>query len=75
MILGTYGISTKSFANQVNLSMPNCWAILKNTIDRIYYDQKPTGDYVFMKDPAKAMMKLYLRTSDELDDEIKDDEL
>lgn len=51
------------------------WAILKNTIDQVYYDQRPTGDYIFMKDPSKAMMKLYLKTSDEFDDDIKDEEL
>jgi hypothetical protein len=32
-------------------------------------------DYVLMKDPTKAMMKLYLKTSDELDDEVIDNEL
>jgi hypothetical protein len=30
---------------------------------------------VYMKDPSKAVMKLYLKTSDELDDEEKNDEL
>jgi translation initiation factor 3 subunit D len=28
VILGTYGIDTKSFCNQINLNMQNCWAIL-----------------------------------------------
>lgn len=55
--------------------MSNCWAILKNTIETIQYDQKESGDYIFMKDPSKAMMKLYLKTSDELDDDIREDEL
>ena len=28
VVLGTYGIDTRSFCNQINLSMSQCWAIL-----------------------------------------------
>lgn len=36
VIIGTYGIDTRSFCNQINLSMQQCWAILQETVDVIY---------------------------------------
>ena len=75
VILGTYGLQTKSFAAQINLNMPVCWAILRNTMDTIYDHGEQTGDYIFMKDPNKAVMRMYKKTSDDLDEEEEDDEL
>jgi len=33
------------------------------------------GDYIFMKDPSKAVMKLYKKTSDDVEEEEDEEEL
>eukprot|EP00347_Sterkiella_histriomuscorum_P018459 403345439 len=79
ILLGTYGVSTNSFANQINLNMSNCWAILRDLIDGIYIDGKKTGEqsgeYIYMKDPNKALMRLFRITAEDEDEEDQDDEL
>lgn len=75
VILGTYGIDTKSFCNQVNLNMATCWAILQQTIDCVYAYGEQSGDYVFMKDPNKAIMRLYKVTAEEEDDDEAEEDL
>lgn len=44
-------------------------------IDTVYENGDQTGDYIFMKDPNKAVMRLYKKISDDLDDDLKDEEL
>lgn len=51
------------------------WAILRNTIDTIYDHGEQMGDYIFMKDPSKAVMKLYKKTSDDVEEEEDEEEL
>ena len=75
LILGTYGIDTRSFANQINLNMPLCWAILREVIDYVYNYGEQTGEYIFMKDPNKAVTRLFKVTADDVDEEEQEDEL
>lgn len=75
VLLGTYGIETRSFSNQINLNMPNCWAILRDVIDSIYRYNEQTGEYIFMKDPNKALMRLFKVTAEDDEDEEPEDEL
>lgn len=51
------------------------WAILRQVVDAIYEQKDLTGDYIFMKDPNKAVMKLYKKTSEELSEDENDEEL
>lgn len=75
IVLGTYGIETKSFCNQINLSLSQCWGILRDLVDSVYNYNEPTGDYIFMKDPNKALMRLFKVTVEEEEDEEPDEEL
>ncbi len=75
VILGTYGIDTKSFANQINLNMQTCWDILQSVVDLVYSTGDVNGDYIFMRDPNKAVMKLYKKVENEFDEEEDDEEL
>jgi translation initiation factor 3 subunit D len=79
VILGTYGIDTKSFAAQLNLNYPLCWGILNHVVSVIFNHGEQSGeqtcDYIFIKDPNKATMRLYKKTADDLDDEDEDEEL
>jgi hypothetical protein len=51
------------------------WAILREVVDYIYQSQDVTGDYIFMKDPAKAVMRMFKNTAEDVDEEEVDDEL
>lgn len=74
VLLGTYGVDTRNFANQINLNMPVCWAILRETVDRVYYQNEVSGEYIFMKDPGKALMRLFkVTTEDEDEDEVEEE--
>ena len=51
------------------------WAILRNFIETIYQREEQTGDYILMKDPNKAVTRLYKKTTDDLDEDEEDEEL
>jgi hypothetical protein len=51
------------------------WAILRETIDYIYSYGEQTGEYIFMKDPNKAMMRLFKVTQEDVDEDEPEDEL
>ena len=48
---------------------------MRNVVDAVFAHKDPTGDYIFMKDNNKAVMKLYKKTSDDLDEDEEDEEL
>lgn len=75
VILGTYGTDVRSYQNQINLSMTQCWAILQEAIDYVYGYGEQTGEYVFMKEPTKHMMRLFKVTQEEVDDDENEEEL
>lgn len=75
VILGTYGIDTRSFCNQINMSMSQAWAILQQIVDCVYGYEEQTGEYIFMKDPNKAMMRLFKVTAEEVDEDEPEEEL
>lgn len=51
------------------------WAILKEVVDLVYNHSDETGDFIFMRDPNKASLKLYKKTSDEFEDDEEEGEL
>ena len=71
--MGTYGIDTAAFRNQINLNMTQCWAIVKELCDFIYAQEDAVGEYVFMKDPSKAVMRLLKVTAEEDEDEDEEE--
>lgn len=74
VILGTSFIKPKDLATQINLSVTNVWGIVKFFSDLLL--NKEDGKYVIMKDPNKAVVRLYsvpLNTFEEDDDEDEED--
>lgn len=59
--------------------MSNCWAILRDVIDSVYIDGQKTGeksgDYIYMKDPTKALMRLFRMIQEDDEEEEGEDEL
>lgn len=56
-VLGNVQFKPKEFAGQMNLNLGNGWGIIKTFVDLVLkYDD---GKYVMVKDPNKAMVRLY----------------
>ncbi|OQR79284.1 eukaryotic translation initiation factor 3 subunit D isoform 2 [Tropilaelaps mercedesae] len=57
VILGTQQFRPKEFADQINLSMDNCWGVLRYVVDTCL--KLDNGKYLFLKDPNKPVVRLY----------------
>jgi translation initiation factor 3 subunit D len=72
VILGTQTYKPKEFATQVNLNVPNAWAILKAVVDMCL--KLPEGKYLLLKDPNKPVLRVYDVGEAGLDDDDDDDD-
>lgn len=66
-ILATQFFKPKDFALQINLSLNNIWGIVKMICELLL--SKEDGKYVLMKDPNKAIVRLYAIPLDAFDRE------
>lgn len=66
-ILATQFFKPKDFAVQINLSMNNIWGIVKMICELLM--SKEDGKYVLMKDPNKAIVRLYSIPIDSFDED------
>merc|ERR1711879_1089273 len=57
VILGTQQFKPSEFAAQINLSMDNCWGIVRCIIDQVM--SQKDGKYLIVKDPNKSVIRLY----------------
>lgn len=72
VILGAQAYKPRDFASQMNLSLNNGWGIVKAVVDMCL--QLPEGTYVMMKDPNRAILRIYLVPSDaDLDDDYEEE--
>merc|ERR1712025_359169 len=75
VILGTQQFKPSEFAAQINLSMDNCWGIVRCIIDQVMAQKD--GKYLIVKDPNKSVIRLYDipdSTFEDSDDDDDDDE-
>jgi len=73
VLLGVQTYQTDNFAEQIGMTRNNAFGILRNIIDEImdYED----GKYLLMKDPTKAILRIYEVPWDTFaDEEIEEDE-
>jgi translation initiation factor 3 subunit D len=74
VILGVSSHKPADFAAQMNLSFVNAWGILRHVIDQAL--SQPEGKYILLKDPNKAVLRLYSLPSDSaVADLINEDEV
>merc|ERR1711962_1433706 len=57
VILGTQQFKPIEFGQQINLSMANAWGIVRCVLDLVMAQKD--GKYLIVKDPNKAMIRLY----------------
>jgi|AntRauTorckE5430_2_1112549.scaffolds.fasta_scaffold09797_2 translation initiation factor 3 subunit D len=71
-ILATQFYRPKDFAQQITLSEGNMWGIMRMFIG-LFQDQ-PEGKYVIMRDPNKALLKIYSVPSGTFESDDEDEE-
>merc|ERR1712088_1258842 len=78
VILGTQQFKPSEFAAQINLSMDNCWGIVRCIIDQVMSPKD--GKYLIVKDPNKPVIRLYdipdstFESDEESDEEDENDD-
>ena len=77
VVLGTQQFKPSEFAAQINLSLDNCWGIVRCIIDQVMAQKD--GKYLIVKDPNKSVLRLYdipdsTFESDEESDEEEDND-
>ncbi|KAL9056560.1 MAG: hypothetical protein Q9162_002843 [Coniocarpon cinnabarinum] len=62
VVLGVLGYKPREFAGQMNLNVGNGWGIVRSIVDmvmRLGDSGKENAKYVLVKDPNKALLRLY----------------
>ncbi|KJP87824.1 hypothetical protein AK88_02580 [Plasmodium fragile] len=62
-ILSIQSHKTKDLSTQIGLKYENIWGILRYIVDIM--SEKPDGKYVILKDPLKALLRVYCTHDDE----------
>jgi len=52
-VVGSFTTDTHAFANQINLNVENCWAILKDVIESVSQRTEPVGNFLYLKDVSQ----------------------
>ncbi|KAF5399997.1 Eukaryotic translation initiation factor 3 subunit D [Paragonimus heterotremus] len=68
VILGTQQFKPQEFALQLNLNLDNAWGILRCVID--FFMKLPEGKYLMLKDPNKAMLRIFAVPSDAFESDV-----
>ncbi|KAA3672436.1 translation initiation factor 3 subunit D, partial [Paragonimus westermani] len=68
VILGTQQFRPQEFALQLNLNLDNAWGILRCVID--FFMKLPEGKYLMLKDPNKAMLRIFAVPSDAFESDV-----
>lgn len=69
--MGMVTYTPTDFAGQIGLSSANMWGILKHIVDKCL--ELDEGTYVLVKDPSKALVRLYRVPEGALAEERGDD--
>ncbi|PTB64143.1 eukaryotic translation initiation factor 3 [Trichoderma citrinoviride] len=75
VILGVIGWKPRDFANQMNLSLSNGWGIVRTIADMcLRRDDQQDGKFVLVKDPNKAILRLYQVPAGSFEDDEEEGE-
>jgi len=72
VILATQFYKPHEFASQITLMEANMWGTIKMLVDK--FMSLDDGKFVIMKDPNKAVLRIYGVPPDTFDDEVEEEE-
>jgi len=71
-ILGTQQFRPTEFATNINLSLDNCWGVLRVVCEFLL--NQPAGRYLLLKDPTAAVVRIYSLPEGTFDSSSDDNE-
>lgn len=73
-VVGFTSVTPDAFANQINLNVQNCWAVLKDVVKTCLEQEQQSAEYLYMKDPTQTNYRLIHMIKSENEDEDGSDE-
>ena len=75
-IVGTHTVDTDMFANQINLNLKNCWAIVDDVLGAVIDLPEKSGEYIFLKEVSAQNYRLVKKSEaiNEEDEEYESEE-
>lgn len=73
-VVGTQTMTTEAFAQQINLQMKNCWAIVDDIANTINAQTDKVGEYLFMREVSSANYRLIKKDLPEIDETGEEEE-
>jgi len=71
-ILGTSQFRPSEFANNINLSLDNCWGVLRVVCEFLL--SQPAGKYLLLKDPTSPVVRVYTLPEGTFDSSDEDED-
>ena len=65
-VVGTSSVATFAFAKQINLNVPNCWAVLKDVLETVQSQEDQVGEYLYVKEPNQINYRMMKMTEDDI---------
>ena len=72
-VVATQTIMTKAFATQINLNVPNCWAVLRDVIETVAQQPEAHAEYIYLKEPLQVQYTLRKMVNEENEEEEESD--
>ena len=72
MVLGAQAYKPKELSTQINLNQSNSWGIFKHICDVCM--RLKEGKYVIVKDPMKAVIRIYSVPENTFEDDDEEDD-
>jgi hypothetical protein len=66
-MIGSFTVETHAFLTQMNLSLPNCWATLRDVVNTVANREEHTGEYLYLKEPTSVSYRLIKMTDEDED--------
>ena len=75
-VVGFASVNPQAFAKQINLSVDNCWAVLKDLVVTVLQQEQTSAEYLYMKDPTQYNYRLIhmIKTENEGEDDSEEDD-
>ena len=66
-------MQTNAFAKQINLNVPNCWAVLKDVIETVQQQEEGQAEYLYLKEPSQVQYRLIKMVNEENEEDEESD--
>ena len=72
-VVGGQTVQTSAFAKQINLNVPNCWAVLRDVIETVQQQEEAQAEYLYLKEPTQVQYTLRKMVNEENEEDDESD--